>query len=113
MAFGIFFPRCFLVTVFRRIAEFVAQAVDGLEDFGGITEIHFPAEAGDMDLERVGHGHDVVVPDIFQQRVAVEHLVFVAGQELQELVLLFAEPDGSAVAHHGMLFGMEREAGEA
>lgn len=66
-----------------------------------------------MDLQGIRHGHDVIVPDVFQQGVAVEHLVFVAGQEFQELVLFFAETDGSAVAHDGMFFGMEREAGEA
>jgi len=50
-----------------------------------------------MDVECVGYGLHIVIPDIFQNSMPVHDLVPVLCQELKKLVFFFPQPDIFAV----------------
>lgn len=75
---------------FRDITKSVAQAVDCLEEFGVVRPVDFAAEACDVDFQRVGHGLNIVVPDVLQQHVAIDDFVFIPRKKLKKLVLFFS-----------------------
>jgi len=65
-----------------------------------------------VDLQGVGHNLDIVVPYIFQQGVAVQDLIFIAGKELQQLILLFAEPDSFSATFNGIFIRVKGKLGK-
>src|SRR5450631_3358112 len=70
----------------RSRSQLVAGATDGPQQ-PALAVAELAPQVADVDVDDVGHGHEVVVPDVLRDLRAGEHAIRIAGEVLQDGVL--------------------------
>src|SRR3569833_1839360 len=81
-------------------AEDIADAAQGMDQFGIEAAIHLGAQPAEMGLHDVGAGIEMQVPDIFQQHGARHHAACIADQKNQLAEFLRLQNERQAGAQH-------------
>src|SRR5262245_8339329 len=85
--------------VLARSTDAVTYAADGVDERISLLTVDLAAHAPDVDVDDVGGGIEVQVPDMLQQHRARNHLVLIAHQVLENLKLARKQldrPSGTA-----------------
>src|ERR1017187_4527634 len=98
---------------FRVGAQHVAFPAAGADQPAGAAAFEPRAQAFNVDVDDVGEGIEVLVPDLLRDLLAAHHAIFIEHQKFQQRVFLGGEADGLAGAGDGVAGGVEREIADA
>src|SRR5271163_4374343 len=74
-------------------ADLVPDSPDCTDEGAVIAGIHFTAKVVDIDVHNVGHGIEVQLPDLLDNRGSCDRLPLVAHEEFKQSELLWAQFD--------------------
>src|ERR1017187_7232462 len=94
-------------------AQDVAFPAAGADQPAGAAALEPGAQALDVDVDDIGEGIEVLVPDVLRDLLAAHHAIFVKHQKFQQRILLGGEADGLAGAGDGVAGGVQREIADA
>src|ERR1700710_2732781 len=86
------------VALLRRRGETVAGAADGVEDRPLEPFLELAPEPADMDVDDVGAGIEMIVPDLLEQHRPSDDAAFVAGEIFEQPIFARLEVDHLAGA---------------
>src|SRR5260221_9341144 len=90
-------------------AEHVSHAAQREDERTAAARIYLAADAADQDVDGIGHGIEVVVPDVRENTATIEYPIRVPHEILEEGVLAGGEPDLPAFAARQSRGGIELE----
>src|SRR6186713_2990192 len=72
-------------SVLARSTEAISDAADGVDQRIGLGIVDLAADAPDIDVDDVGGGIEVQVPDMLEQHRAGDHAALVADEVFEQL----------------------------
>src|SRR5581483_8069522 len=81
------------VRVLARSTERIPDAANGMDQRISLLAVDLAAHAPDIDIDDIGRGVEMKIPDVLQQHRPGDHASFVANQILQKLELARIEKD--------------------
>ena len=79
--------------VLARSTDTIPDATDGMDERIGLLTVDLAADASDIDVDDVGRGIEVKIPDVLQQHGARYDVALVANQIFEELKLARKQVD--------------------
>src|SRR5215467_15826670 len=96
-------------SVLARSTETISDAADRVDQRIGLLIIDLAAHASDIDVDDIGGGIEMQIPDMLQQHRARHHAALVAHQILQELEFPRQQRDLLAPPARNALDQVDRE----
>src|SRR5262249_34904982 len=84
-----------------------------MDEWVGLLTVDFSADSPDIDVDGVGGGLEVDIPDMLQQHCSGDDLAFIAHQTLEDLVFSRHQIDGPAAAAHCAQHEVELEVADS
>src|SRR5690349_13492778 len=85
-------------SVLARSTEAISDAADGVYQWIGLGIVDLAADAPDIDVDDVGGGIEMQVPDVLQQHRAGDHSALVPDEVFEQLKLARQQRDLAAAA---------------
>src|SRR5262245_50733612 len=85
-------------SVLPRSSDTVSNAADGMDERIGLLPVDFAADTADIDINDVGRGVEMEIPDMLQQHRSWNNLTFVANQVFENLEFSRQQRDFPAAA---------------
>src|SRR5262249_55061400 len=88
-------------TVLARGTDAKPDATNGMNERIGLPVVDLAADAPDIDVDDVGRGIEMQIPDVLQQHRAGHDLALVANEIFEDLEFPRQQLDVAAAAGHG------------
>src|SRR5437899_2790082 len=96
-----------------RSTDTEPDAADGMDERIGLLAVNLAADAPDVDVDDVGGGIEVEIPDVLQQQRARHDLALVANEILENLKFARQELDAAPAARYRARDEIEFEIADA
>src|SRR2546423_6610088 len=85
-------------SVLARSTEAISDAANGVDQWIGLGIVDLAADTSDIDVDDVGRGIEMQVPDMLEQHRARDHAAFVAHEIFEQLELARQQRNLAAAA---------------